>query len=86
MTQGAAVEQEAENSGGWGGDVLAAARKTVRDVMEGRGGRNSIARLHAAKLVLDKDSLIHVSDEALLAEVDRRAAARARIGQADSVR
>ena len=62
-----------EARGGWGGDCLQEARETILEVMRGEGGRNSQARLMAARLVLARDFLEEISDEALLAEVRRRA-------------
>lgn len=69
---GAAVDPS-ENRGGWGGDSLEEARETVMAVMRGRGGRNAQARLLAAKTVLARDFLEHLSDDALAAELRRRA-------------
>jgi hypothetical protein len=57
-------------------DVLAEAHATVVDVMRGRGGRNAVARLRAAELLLGKKLLEALSDDDLLAEVRRRADAR----------
>lgn len=54
-------------------DLLELARVTVRKILKD-GGRNAFAQLTAAKLVLEKDYLQHLSDEDLLAEVRRRAA------------
>ena len=54
-------------------DILEEARATVVDVMRGRGGRGALFRLNAAKMILDKAFLAQLSDEALLAEVKRRA-------------
>lgn len=63
---------EPPNDGGYGGDVLKEARDTVLAIMRGKGGRGSMMRLMAAKMVLAKDWLEHVSDADLLAEVRRR--------------
>lgn len=57
-------------------DMISLAKRTVREVMEGRGGRGAQARLSAATIVLEKDYLEHLTDEDLLAEVRRRAGAR----------
>lgn len=53
-------------------DMLERARVVVVEVMEGNGGRNAQARLSAAKTILEEGYLVHVNDEALLAEVERR--------------
>lgn len=53
-------------------DVVAAARQALAEVIRGVGGRNSAARVIAAKLVLTKDYLEHLSDADLLFEVQRR--------------
>ena len=71
MADSAAVPT-AEVRGGWGGDCLDEARETIMAVMRGRGGRNAQARLLAAKTILAKDFLEHLSDEAILAELRRR--------------
>jgi hypothetical protein len=59
-----------------GEDIVAAARQAVGEVVRGIGGRNAAARITAAKLVLAKDYMEHLSDEDLLAEVRRRALSR----------
>jgi hypothetical protein len=58
-------------------DVIARARRTVEEVMDGRGGRNALARLKAAQVILSGGLLSSLSDDELLAEVDRRAKLRA---------
>lgn len=57
------------------GDAIEEARKTVRSVMRG-GGRNALAQLRAAELVLGKKLLDALSDDDLLAEVRRRSGQR----------
>lgn len=54
------------------GDAVQQARLAVAEVVTGRGGRNAMARIHAAKLILAKDFLAYLTDEELLAEVRRR--------------
>lgn len=61
---------------GASGDELERARQTVVLVMDGKAGRGAQARLTAATLVLTKGLLSSLSDEDLLAEVDRRAIKR----------
>lgn len=53
-------------------DTLQRARETLVEVMDGLGGRGAQARLSAAKTILEEGYLVHVPDEALLAEVQRR--------------
>ncbi len=57
-------------------DVLAEARTAVTAIMRGKGGRGAMSRLAAAKLILEPEFLRNLSDEALLAEVKRRADAK----------
>lgn len=57
-------------------DVLEEARQAVCAIMRGKGGRGAMTRLAAAKLILEPDFLSNLTDEALLAEVKRRADAK----------
>lgn len=55
------------------GDVLQDARRAIAEVIKSKDpGRNAMARVSAAKIVLAKDFLAYLSDEDLLAEVRRR--------------
>lgn len=58
--------------GAWSQDVLEEARGTILAVMRGAGGRNAQARIRAAEVVLGREFLTHLPDDALLAEVRRR--------------
>lgn len=58
------------------GDLLQLARQAISECIQGTGGRNAQARITAARYVMDKDYLANLTDEDLLAEVRRRAAAR----------
>lgn len=62
-------------------DIRAQARLALSEVVRGIGGRNSAARVAAAKIVLAKEYLEDVSDEDLLAEVRRRRKAKALPGE-----
>lgn len=53
-------------------DVVLASRTALSEVVRGVGGRNAAARVTAAKLILSRDYLEHLSDEDLRAEVMRR--------------
>jgi hypothetical protein len=54
------------------GDVVLDARLALAEAVRGNGGRNVNARVNAARIILEKDYLTHLSDEDLLAEVNRR--------------
>lgn len=61
------------------GDMAALARLALSEVVRGVGGRGAQARVTAALAILDKDYLVSMSDEDLLAEVKRRAAAARKV-------
>ena len=52
------------------------ARNTILKIMRS-GGRNSLAKLQAAKFVISNDFMATLSDEQLLEEVNRRVLAQA---------
>jgi hypothetical protein len=54
------------------GDLLASARLALAEAVRGNGGKGVMAKVVAAKIILAKDFLTHLSDEDLLAEVNRR--------------
>lgn len=54
-------------------DLIQQARSAISECVRGSGGRGALTRLMAAKMILDKAHLEHLSDEDLLAEVERRA-------------
>lgn len=55
------------------GDVIQDARRAIAEVVRHKDpGRNAMARVSAAKIVLAKDFLSYLSDEELLQEVKRR--------------
>ena len=58
--------------------MLEEAREVVLAIMRGKGGRGAMMRLMAAKMVLGREWLEHLSDEDLLAEVRRRSGDGAR--------
>jgi hypothetical protein len=55
------------------GDVIADARLALAEAVRGGGGRCVASRVAAARIILDVDNyMTHLSDEDLLAEVNRR--------------
>jgi hypothetical protein len=70
----------------WDEDILRRARSTILEIMDSKSApRNSIAKLAAAKLVLSENFLAQLPDEALLAEVARRAKQRTKCVPSPSV-
>lgn len=64
---------EVTEEGAWTDDVLEDARRAIVEIMRTKNpNRHSATRLQAAKLILTEDFLTEISDDALLAEVQRR--------------
>ncbi len=75
MLESASPAMGPDDRGVWGADAIQLARWTVLDLMQ-TTQRNGMVKLLAAKTVLSRDYLEHLTDDDLLAEVERRAALR----------